>query len=251
MSARDRVLSRRRFAGAALALLVPRRWLASAAPGDPRLDARPVRPWRPVEVGATRLGSELQRGADLFVPRSYSAHTPAPLVVALHGAGGSAAAWRRWQPVSEEHGFVLLAPDSRGRTWDRVFGDIGPDARFIESALRHTFERCAIDPDRIALAGFSDGASYALSLGPSNGDLFTHLIAFSPGFSMPEDPIVGKPSVFMSHGDRDGVLPVTLTRTGLAPMFEMDGYDVRYVEFAGGHEMPAPVVDDALEWFLG
>ena len=243
-------MSRRAFAAAALALLAPRGRTASAAAGDPRLDARPVRPWRPVQIGETRLGPQLPRGADLYVPRSYSEEAPAPLVVALHGAGGSATSWRRWQPASEERGSVLLAPDSRGRSWDRVYGEIGPDARFIESALRHTFERCAIDPARIALAGFSDGASYALSLGPSNGDLFTHLIAFSPGFSMPEDPIVGKPRVFMSHGDRDRVLRVSVTREALAPMFEMDGYDVRYREFEGGHEIPAEVVSEALEWFL-
>jgi len=33
--------------------------------------------------------------------------------------------------------------------------------------------------------GFSDGASYALSVGITNGDLFTHVIAFSPGFVAP------------------------------------------------------------------
>jgi len=243
------LVTRRRFATAALGLLLGRGRIGPLVVGDPRLDARPVRPWLPVEAGETRLGPGLPRGADLFVPRRYTGDTPVPLVVALHGSGGSAAAWRRWQPASEERGFVLLAPESRGRTWDSVYGEIGPDARFIESALRYTFERCAIDPERIALVGFSDGASYALSLGPSNGDLFTHLIAFSPGFSRPEDPIVGRPDVFISHGDRDGVLPVAVTRGGIAPMFEMDGYAVRYVEFAGGHEMPASVVAEALDWF--
>jgi phospholipase/carboxylesterase len=34
----------------------------------------------------------------------------------------------------------------------------------------------------VALGGFSDGASYALSLDLTNGDLFASLIAFSPGF---------------------------------------------------------------------
>jgi predicted esterase len=35
----------------------------------------------------------------------------------------------------------------------------------------------------LAVSGFSDGASYALSIGPANGDLFTHVMAFSPGFA--------------------------------------------------------------------
>jgi phospholipase/carboxylesterase len=145
---------------------------------------------------------------------------------------------------------VLLAPESRGGTWDRVGGVFGADVAFIDAALRHTFERCAIDEAHIALAGFSDGASYALSLGPSNGDLFTHLVAWSPGFSDPEEPIVGSPPVFVSHGTADRVLPVAGTRHALVPMFEMDGYAVDYVEFDGVHELPEDVIDATMDWFL-
>ena len=204
-----------------------------------------------MQAGLTQLGPGLERGAALYVPAGYRAETPAPLVVALHGGGGRASRWSSWHGLAEERGFVLLAPDARRRTWDRVHGAFGPDVRFIDSALRHTFERCAVDPDRVALMGFSDGASYALSLGPSNGDLFTHLIAFSPGFSDPEEPIVGRPTVFVSHGTGDRVLPVLGSRRGIAPMFEMDGYRVTYREFDGGHEMPPDVVREALDRFLG
>ena len=146
---------------------------------------------------------------------------------------------------------MLLGPESRGRTWDRTEGDFGPDVAFIDATLRYTFERCVVDPARIALAGFSDGASYALSLGPSNGDLFTHLIAWSPGFSSPDDPIVGTPAVFVSHGTLDRVLPVAASRIGIVPMFEMDGYEIEYREFDGAHEMPPDVVNRAFDWFLG
>ena len=55
----------------------------------------------------------------------------------------------------------------------------------MDQAVHHVFERYSIDPGRIGLAGFSDGASYALSLGVANGDLFTHIMAFSPGFMRP------------------------------------------------------------------
>jgi len=220
-------------------------------PLDPRLTARPRRPFRPVERGETRLGGDLPRGAILYVPESVSPGVASPLIVALHGAGGSAGSWARLYDDCEARGIVLLAPESRGRSWDRVTADFGPDVGFIDSALRHTFERCAVDPARIALAGFSDGASSAPPLGPSNGALFPHLIAWSPGFSDPVDPIVGEPRVFVSHGTRDGVLPVSASRHAIVPMFEMDGYAVEYVEFDGAHEMPADVVDRGLEWFLG
>ena len=83
-------------------------------------------------------------------------------------------------------------PDSRGPPWDVLEGGYGPDVAFLDRALELTFSRCAIDPARIAAEGFSDGASYALSIGITNGDLFSHVIAFSPGFMAPKEPW-GKP----------------------------------------------------------
>jgi phospholipase/carboxylesterase len=204
-----------------------------------------------VDAGVTRIAPDRSRGGILYVPERYTPSSPAPLMVALHGANGQANTWSRLYGTCEEHGIVLLAPDSRGRSWDRVVSDFGPDVGFIDACLRYTFERCAIDPTRMALAGFSDGASYALSLGPSNGDLFTHLIAWSPGFSDPAEPVMGTPLVFVSHGTGDRVLPVAASRVGIVPMFEMDGYAVEYLEFEGAHEMPPEVVARAIAWFLG
>ena len=51
---------------------------------------------------------------------------------------------------------------------------------FIDRALQTTFRRFAVDAGRLALSSFSDGASYALSLGLTNGALFTHTIALDP-----------------------------------------------------------------------
>jgi hypothetical protein len=72
---------------------------------------------------------------------------------------------------AEEAGLVLLAPDSRDRRdWDIFFpSHYGPDVRFINRALEHTFDRLAADPGRLTVMGFSDGATYALSLGLATG----------------------------------------------------------------------------------
>lgn len=224
---------------------------SSTAVPDPRLTARPGVPVTNAAPGVTQLTDELDGAGFLYVPKGYRPDTPAPLVVALHGGGGYAGFWTRFYEVCDDRGMVLLAPEAQARTWDGVRGMMGPDVRFIDSALQYTFDRCLVDADHLALIGFSDGASYALSLGPSNGDLFTHLIAFSPGFSTPEDPIVGSPEVFVSHGSQDRSLAVEMSRDAIVPMFEMDGYSIRYDEFVGGHEMPSDVVAQALDWFLG
>ena len=59
---------------------------------------------------------------------------------------------------------------------------LGLDYVAINRALEEASARCAIDRNRLAIGGFSDGASYALSLGLANGDVFSFVIAFSPGF---------------------------------------------------------------------
>jgi hypothetical protein len=88
-----------------------------------------------------------------------------------------------------------------------LVGGYGPDVEFIDQALKQMFDRLPVDARRLAVTGFSKGASYVLSVGLPDGDLFTHVIAFSPGFASPA-AYRGKPPVFVSHGTRDEVLPI-------------------------------------------
>ncbi|HYH99185.1 alpha/beta hydrolase, partial [Hyalangium sp.] len=133
-------------------------------------------------------------------------------------------------------------------TWDVIRGDYGPDVTFIDQALAWVFAHYAVDPARIAIGGFSDGASYALSLGIANGDLFTHVLAFSPGFAAPVEQH-GEPRLFVSHGIQDAVLPITACSRRLVPRLQRAGYDVRYHEFDGPHTIPPEIAREAAEWF--
>ncbi len=213
-----------------------------ARPTPPSADAREPAGLRPLGLGAERDGL-------LYVPAGYDAIEKAPLALTLHGAGGNARSGvSHFFDLADEAGVVLLAPESRGRTWDVLEGGYGPDVAFIDRALERTFDRLAVDARRLAMTGFSDGASYALSLGLTNGDLFTHLIAFSPGFMAPATKR-GKPPVFVSHGTRDGVLPIQETSRRIVPELERDDYEVRYREFDGPHTVPPSVAREALDWF--
>jgi len=218
----------------------------------PRLTARPGTPTRtPVTGSMQALGLGGSRDGYLYVPSSYSGERPLPLFVALHGAGGKGRDWASYPARAEAHGMIVLAPDSRARTWDLVTeGLFGPDARFLDEALSHTFDRCRVDPTRLVLGGFSDGASYALSLGVANGDLFTHLTAYSPGFFEPGRPVTGRPRVFISHGRQDPILSYAYSAEALVPGLQTSGYDVTFHPFDGGHEVPGDVSEAALSWFL-
>ena len=187
----------------------------------------------------------------LYVPVGYRAENPAPLVLVLHGAGEDARdGLAQLRGQADEAGLVLLACSSRGPTWDLILnrGHYGPDIEAIDLALGHIFSRCAIDPERVGVGGYSDGASYALSLGLANGDLFSRVIAFSPGFLAPTGQ-TGSPRIFVSHGTRDGWLPIDSCSRRIVPRLERAGYEVRYREFEGGHVVPPAIAREAASWF--
>jgi phospholipase/carboxylesterase len=184
----------------------------------------------------------------LYVPTSYSPTKPAPLVLMLHGAGGSSqGAVRRLRDLADGAGLVLLVPDSRGVTWDAIRGDYGPDIAFIDRALAQVFRRIAVDPARLTIEGFSDGATYAIGVGLTNGDLFRRVIAFSPGFIPSIDPHA-RPHIYVSHGTRDNVLPIDQCSRRIVPELERLEYDVEYREFDGPHAVPPEIAKDAVAW---
>jgi phospholipase/carboxylesterase len=217
------------------------RLLARPQPGEK--DVAPRWGLRPLDVDGERAGV-------IYVPPTYLPGRPAPLLIMLHGAGSRGEnALKPLLHLADEVGLILVAPDSRGRTWDLILDAYGPDVALIDRALAQIFAQYTIAPARVALGGFSDGASYALSLGLTNGDLFDSLIAFSPGFMAPADRR-NAPRFFISHGSEDQALPIDQTSRRIVPELERNGYEVRYREFAGGHSIPAEIAREAVQWFV-
>ena len=249
-------LTRRRLlTGSATVLLLTHNGTskASSAWADGRLKARPGVATQTWEAGPgtydIRLGAN--RDGLFYVPPDLPTARPHPLIVMLHGGGdGAGDVVPMLQGVADQFGIIVLAPESQASdSWDILEGAYGPDIEFIDHALEVTFGRFTIDPHHIGIAGFSDGASCALSVGLMNGDLFGDILAFSPGFAEPAKNI-GKPRIFISHGDKDMVLPVESGRR-LAKELGEAGYDVDYQEFDGGHIVPPDLIAAAAKRFLG
>lgn len=192
--------------------------------------------------------------------------TPRPLLVLLHGAGRQPGRMiDRLRGEAEARGLVLLAPASAGPTWDvvartqreqmmgasaagagvRYAGS--PDADRVMAAIAALSARVAIDRARIVLAGFSDGASFALALGLARERPFAAAIAWSPGLPAVPARIARGRRAFVAHGRDDAVLPFEATRSDIVPRLRRAGADIRFVEFAGGHAMPAEIVAAALD----
>jgi phospholipase/carboxylesterase len=217
---------------------------------DPRLKTRPTPATAALDPGPHSLVSRDGRGGILYIPKGHDPRIAAPLAVMLHGAGNSSQGMDWTFRLGDEQGVMVLAPDSRDLTWDAVIGEFGPDVRYIDSALAYTFRRALVDPKRIAIGGFSDGASYALSLGLANGDLFNYIIAFSPGFVASING-VGRPRIFISHGKQDQVLSIETTSRDMVPKLRAAGYDVTYQEFDGPHVVPPEIARQAFGWLTG
>ena len=241
------MLSRRGFIAVAAAGLAARA-LQVGRGGDSLLHARLQKPTISIQPGQHALGLGSDRDGLLVVPPQYRTDTPAPLMLLLHGAGGRASRIVSMLSLASSLGVVVLAPESRGSTWDAIRGSFGPDVAFLDRALDHTFARCAINQRQLGIGGFSDGATYALSIGLDNGSLFTHVVAFSPGFMATRRP-QGKPRIFVSHGTRDQILPIDSTSRRIVPQLEDAGYPVTYREFDGPHAVPEPIARQAFAWF--
>jgi predicted esterase len=248
--------TRRRFlAAAGAAALAPLGCLSHPAEpsggGSARLTARPGTPSITLTPGTYPLGlGPSSYDGFLLVPESYVAGTPMPLVLALHGAGSRASGPLEFlRPYAEAHGFLVVSVDSVGLTWDAITFKYLTDVQFIDRALAHVFERCSVDPARIVVEGFSDGATYALGLGLANGDLFPRVVAFSPGGIVRSDtPHTGTPEFFISHGRQDPILPIDLASRAIVTDLRDDGYTVQYYEFDGGHEILPEVAELAAVW---
>jgi phospholipase/carboxylesterase len=215
---------------------------------DGRLTSRPspLPHEPPLPAGVHLLGPRDGPEALLAVPSGEG--EPRPLLVYFHGAGGAAQ-----QSVSAvgdrvaERGVLLLAPTSVATTWDLIAGGLGRDVAVLDAALAEVSERTAVS--RVGVGGFSDGASYALSLGLANGDLFDAVLAFSPGFVAPPAQ-EGHPRIWISHGTHDRVLPVDRCGRRVSRDLVSAGYEVTYDEFDGGHVVTADLVTTALDWWL-
>lgn len=204
----------------------------------------------PLPPGRNALGLFSERDAVLCVPPGIDPRKPTPLVVLFHGGGGSA---EKILPMLEAHaenrGFLLLAPQSLHPTWDLVIAGNGPDRVRLDMALTSVSQRFMLDPGRLAFAGHSDGGSYAMSIGITNGDILSHVIVSSAGF-LSVQAQAGAPRIFISHGTGDEQIPIDRSGRVHSRQLRDAGYDVTYVEYDGPHAYDPAVVRQAVEFFL-
>jgi phospholipase/carboxylesterase len=201
------------------------------------------------KYGESRLGiSDDERDATLYVPKRYKPGVAMPVVMMLHGFGGTGAAARGMFPLAEEFGVIIIAPESRDITWGQSIPGFDADVHFLGPAYRHVASIVDLDLTHVALGGVSDGAGYALSMGLAYGNTFNHVIVLAGGLMIPFRK-QGKPRLFFAHGTGDTQMPIDMTARKFVPQLKGEGYDVTYREYDGGHRVPPDEIREAFKWF--
>lgn len=139
-----------------------------------------------------KLGASAQRvkalGRDrtftLVVPEGYAPGTPYPLVFVLHG-GGSSAAGARTQTDLEKVAAgraVFVYPDAPGGNWnlDAPTSSNG-DVALFDAILLTAHNSLCIDPRRVFVTGFSNGAYMANQLGCKRGERIRGIVTHAGG----------------------------------------------------------------------
>lgn len=132
-------------------------------------------------TGATVVETTDEAGRDrtylLALPDDAEPGQPMPLVLALHGALGSAAQFDESTDIvarGTERGFVVVMPDAVEGSWD--YGIDGPDDAFLTGLVAAAADSHCIDLDRVHLVGMSLGAWKSAITACANPGTFASLV---------------------------------------------------------------------------
>jgi predicted esterase len=125
------------------------------------------------------------------------------------------------------------------------------DADRVEAAISSLAKIVPVDRAHTVLAGFSDGATFALAMGLSRDHPFEAVIAWSPGIAIETVGVARGRRVLVSHGRADPILKFEVTCAEIVPVLQSEGAAVTFLPFDGGHEAPTWLKDTFLDAVFG
>ena len=188
----------------------------------------------------------------MYVPKTYTPAKSLPLIIALHGLGGTEDAFfenygRKLPELAEQHGYIVAAP--LGYRVDGAYGaalggTTDPATKrareFSEQDVMQVLEtvlrQYTIDPNRIYMMGHSMGAIGTWAIAAKYPDKWTALGVFSGFGAANTARTSGGIPQYVVHGDADATVPVGGSRLMVAALKGV-GAEVSYIEVPGGSHM--------------
>ena len=239
--------------------LVSRHFLEEGAREDAgllaRLHAGSGRPDTGVQHSADTSGTA-RGGFSIYVPETYDPSKAHPVILALHGAGGSGRAFLwNWLRAARTRGAILVSPTSRAPTWALDGPDI--DTPNLASLMDQVRERWNVDEKHLMMTGMSDGGSFTYMSGLQPEQPYTHLAPVAASFPplmlefYSADRMKDLP-VHITHGALDWLFPPAQGR-GMAAALESFNARVIYREIGDlSHTNPDDEENaEVMDWFLG
>ena len=191
-------------------------------------------------------------GLALSIPLTYQPSKGYGLIICLHGAGFTGDAYlERWQARLGED-YILACPTYPAGAWfTRRAEDL------VLATIRQVRQHYHVDPDRIFLTGMSNGGIGAWLIGMHHAPLFAGLAPMASGLDdvlMPFLANLRNTPVYIIHGEKDQVMPVSLSRSIVRELAAL-GYPYIYREhqgehpIAGGHYFPREELPALVTWF--
>ena len=187
----------------------------------------------------------------MLVPSNYTASRAFPLIIALHGLGGTEDSFfdaygRKLPELAGQRGFIVAAPlgyrVDGGYGWGLGSPPADPAVKRsselseadVMQVLAQVRKNYNIDARRIYLMGHSMGAIGTWKIAPKYPELWAALGAFS-GQGVPATvESMRRIPEFVVHGDADPTVNVAGSRAMVAAMKALN-VDVKYVEVPGGN----------------
>ena len=194
------------------------RLLAVLAPAAALLAAACAQPATEIQAYALDVAPDT-RG--YIVSRPDSCSRGCPLVLALHGFGGTAQKQLQHSGLvegSRRNGYLVVAPDGLGRSWNAGRGPYGAccgeamkrkvdDVAFLKEVVARVARDYPVDRSRVYVTGWSNGCGMAQRLVAEAGDVFA-AAACTGGYLLTMQTSLARPvSVTEIHARDDEMSP--------------------------------------------
>lgn len=176
----------------------------------------------------------------VYIPASYDAQVPVPMVFAIHGFAQGAlglAGYSGWEAVAEENGFILVYPQGSGviPRWEtglfsQLEGEVD-DVGFFRDMIDTISQNLCIDSTRIYANGLSNGGGMSYRLACQLSDHIAAVGGVAGAYTEFGGCEPNRPVPFIIfHGSEDSIVPYEGGNSAMFNFPRIDDFALSWAE---------------------